>query len=223
MTSTINSVSEISTHKNSENFIHARYQILSLAVFGALAMVASLIFSVWSPVDTNSKWFWIVLGPTAGLILMFNAQKKLTSHAANNPGPYMGIFIGSISGCFIISYIVNKSWMVPASLLIVAVLLAFLAWFERNGLGMTSAIVVGTLTGLTAASNLTTDSALITASLGLVLVTGAAATKINADSQPQIHAQRDNRTTTTSDINLNESDDSDVESDNEEIQLAKKA
>jgi|GEM_PF-3885221 len=178
MSSTQNQI-ESETLPSMESVVYARNQITALGMFGALAMIAGLVFSQWNPTSTASQWYWVAVGPLAGLIVMMNAQSKFKEMANVSSGPYMGVFIGSVSGCFVVALLVRQDWMVPASLLVVTILLSFLAWFEQNGLGMTAAVVVAALTGLTAASTLGQDSALISACIGLVMVTAAASLKVH--------------------------------------------
>lgn len=174
--------------ESQESVLYAKNQRLSFLVFGALCLAAAVVFAVWDPLTTDSSWFWFVAGPLAGFFIVLNSHKTFVGHGNDtNPGPYMGIFLGSVAGCFAVSASIQQAWVVPAALMAVAVILLFLAWFEQSGVGMTVAVVIALLTVATAASTLAESAVPVTAMFGLLLISAAVA--LHSDMQVVVSAK----------------------------------
>ncbi len=63
--------------------VYARHQWFGFAVFGTLSLLAALIFSQWDPTTTDSRWYWVIVGPIAGVVAMFKSQTIFDSEGAD--------------------------------------------------------------------------------------------------------------------------------------------
>ncbi len=155
-----------------ESNVYARHQSYAMLMFGIASIVAAGLFYFLDPQTTVARWYWVLAGPALGFLVMYRAQAHW--QCKELAGPYLAVFTGGVAGCFVMAMAVQSSWIVPASLLLVGVALAFLAWFEQNGLGMTAAVVVAILAGVTSASTLLLDASLISGLFGSFLLLGGA-------------------------------------------------
>ncbi len=149
--------------------VYARHQWFGLAMFGALSCIAALIFSRWDPSTTSSRWFWIIVGPMAGIVAMFRAQSMFGHEGADrDAGPYIGMLVGTTIGAIVIGSLSLQGWVLPGVFFVVAGFLAFMAWLEQSGIGMTTALTVTVLAATTAVMDL--QGAVVTLSLTIGLM-----------------------------------------------------
>jgi hypothetical protein len=163
--------------------VHARHQRFGFAVFGALSCLAALIFARWDPTTTDSRWFWIIVGPAAGVIAMFKSQTMFGNEGADrDAGPYVGMLIGTTAGALVIGVLAFDGWVLSGVLVAVAVFLAFMAWLEQSGIGMTTALTVTVLAVATAIADLNTSVVLLSFLIGLMLLSSALALSVQVPS-----------------------------------------
>lgn len=156
--------------------VHARHQWFGLAVFGVLCCLAALIFSRWDPATTDSRWFWVIVGPLAGVVAMFRSQSQFGDQGADrDAGPYIGMLVGTTIGALVIGMLALEGWVLPGVFFAVAGFLAFMAWLEQSGIGMTTALTVTVLAAATAAAIVDGAGVIVSLLLGLMLLTGALA------------------------------------------------
>jgi hypothetical protein len=156
--------------------VYARHQWFGLALFGALFCVAALVFSRWDPTTTDSRWFWIIVGPLAGVVAMFRSQSVFGRVGADrDAGPYIGMLVGTTIGALVIGMLALDGWVLPGVFFAVACFLAFMAWMEQSGIGMTTALTVGVLAAATAAPLLEGTGVMLSLVLGLMLLAAALA------------------------------------------------
>ena len=135
--------------------VYARHQWFSLALFGALSLVAALVFSRWDPSSSSSRWFWIIVGPMAGVVAMFKSQSLFGHEGADrDAGPYVGMLVGTTIGAIVIGSLSLQGWVLPGVFFVIAGFLAFMAWLEQSGVGMTTALTVTVLAATTAVMDL---------------------------------------------------------------------
>ena len=105
--------------QNTEQLVYSGRQSMTFALFGVAALLAGLLFAFADAQASNSKWFWVVAGPLIGFYAVNRAQKKTQTAAVkeSSHGAYLGVFVGAITGCLMISLAIREPWMVPASLL----------------------------------------------------------------------------------------------------------
>lgn len=162
--------------------VHARHQRFGFALFGALACFAALIFARWDPTTTDSKWFWVVVGPLAGVVAMFKSQTLFGSEGADrDAGPYVGMLIGTTAGALVIGVMALEGWVLSGVFFAVAGFLAFMAWLEQSGIGMTTALTITILAATTAIADISGSVVLLTLMIGVMLLASAAALTIDEE------------------------------------------
>ncbi|MGI9597415.1 MAG: hypothetical protein ACR2QK_14725 [Acidimicrobiales bacterium] len=162
--------------------VYARHQWFGFAVFGTLSLVAALIFSQWDPTTTDSRWFWVIVGPIAGVVAMFKSQTIFDSEGADrDAGPYIGMLIGTTVGALVIGMLALDGWVLPGVFFFVAGFLAFMAWLEQSGIGMTTALTVTVLAAATAAADVQGSVVLLSLVLGVLLLSSSLALIVCAD------------------------------------------
>lgn len=168
--------------------VYARHQWFGFAVFGTLSLVAGMIFSKWDPTTTDSRWFWIIVGPIAGVVAMFKSQTLFDNEGADrDAGPYIGMLVGTTAGALVIGVIGLDGWVLPSVFFFVAGFLAFMAWLEQSGIGMTTALTVAVLAAATAAATLQGSGVLVSLLIGVMLLSSSLALIVCAD---QSHDRR---------------------------------
>jgi len=156
--------------------VYARHQWFGFALFGALFCLAALVFARWDPTTTDSRWFWIVVGPAAGVVSMFRSQSLFGRVGADrDAGPYIGMLVGTTIGALVIGMLALDGWVLPGIFFAVGCFLAFMAWMEQSGIGMTTALTVGVLAAATAAPLLEGSGVIMSLVLGLMLLAAALA------------------------------------------------
>ncbi|MEM7275621.1 MAG: hypothetical protein AAF547_21270 [Actinomycetota bacterium] len=156
--------------------VYARHQWFALAVFGTLSCVAALVFSRWDPAMTSSRWFWIIVGPMAGVVAMFKAQSQFGQDGADrDAGPYIGVLIATTIGAIVIASLSLAGWILPAVFLLVAGFLGSMAWLEQSGIGMTTALTVAVLAAATAVTELPGSVVSLSLTIGMVFLAGSLA------------------------------------------------
>ena len=167
--------------------VHARHQRFGFALFGALAILAALIFAKWDPTTTDSRWFWIVVGPIAGVVAMFKSQNMFgTEGADRDAGPYVGMLIGSTAGALVIGVMALEGWVLPGVFFAVAGFLAFMAWLEQSGIGMTTALTITILAATTAISDLGGSVVLMTLMVGVMLLASSFALAVHGEQDDEM-------------------------------------
>lgn len=162
--------------------VYARHQWFAFAVFGTLSLIAGLVFSRWDPTTTDSRWFWVIVGPIAGLVAMFKSQSVFDSEGADrDAGPYIGMLVGTTVGALVIGMLALDGWVLPGVFFFVAAFLAFMAWLEQSGIGMTTALTVTVLAAATAVADLQGSGVLLSLLLGVMLLAGSLALIVCAD------------------------------------------
>lgn len=156
--------------------VYARHQWFGLAVFGTLCCVAAVVFSRWDPTTTDSRWFWVIVGPLAGVIAMFRSQSMFGDEGADrDAGPYIGMLVGTTIGALVIGMLALEGWVLPGVFFAVAGFLAFMAWLEQSGIGMTTALTVTVLAVSTAAAILEDSGVTLSLMIGVMLLAGSLA------------------------------------------------
>ena len=104
----------LDTIEDRAHVVHARHQWFALALFGTLCCVSALVFARWDPTTTDSRWFWVIVGPLAGVVAMFRSQ-SLFGHAGadRDAGPYIGMLVGTTIGALVIGVWVARWVLVP--------------------------------------------------------------------------------------------------------------
>lgn len=154
----------------------ARHQWFSLATFGTLSCLGALVFSRWDPATTSSTWFWIIVGPMAGVISMFKTQSQFGQDGADrDAGPYIGMLIATTIGGIVLASLNIAGWILPAMFLLVAGFLAAMAWLEQSGIGMTTALTVAVLAATTAVTDLPGSVVNLSLAIGLLLLASSLA------------------------------------------------
>lgn len=162
--------------------VYARHQWFGFAVFGTLSLLAGMIFSKWDPTTTDSRWFWIIVGPIAGVVAMFKSQTLFESEGADrDAGPYIGMLVGTTAGALVISLLGLDGWVLPGVFFFVAGFLAFMAWLEQSGIGMTTALTVSVLAAATASATLQGSGVLVSLMIGVMLLASSLALIVCAD------------------------------------------
>jgi hypothetical protein len=156
--------------------VYARHQWFGLAVLGSLCCLAAFVFSRWDPATTDSRWFWVIVGPLAGVIAMFRSQAMFGDEGADrDAGPYIGMLVGTTIGALVIGMLALEGWVLPGVFFAVAGFLAFMAWLEQSGIGMTTALTVGVLAASTAVAILQDAGVLLSLMIGVMLLAGSLA------------------------------------------------
>lgn len=156
--------------------VYARHQWFGMAIFGTLSCVAAIVFSRWDPTTTDSRWFWVVVGPLAGVVAMFRSQSMFGSEGADrDAGPYIGMLVGTTIGALVIGMLALEGWVLPGVFFVVAGFLGFMAWLEQSGIGMTTTLTVTVLAMASAAALLEDSGVLLSLLLGVMLLAGALA------------------------------------------------
>lgn len=164
--------------------VHARHQSFGFAVFGLLCCVAALIFSRWDPTTTDSRWFWVIVGPAGGVVAMFRSQTMFGNEGADrDAGPYIGMLIGTTAGALVIGVLTFEGWVLPGVLVTVAAFLAFMAWLEQSGIGMTTALTVTVLAAATAIADLNSSGVLLSFLVGIMLLSSALALSVGSETE----------------------------------------
>ncbi len=159
--------------------VYARHQWFAMTVFGVLCCIAALVFSRWDPTTTDSRWFWVVVGPLAGVVAMFRSQSMFGDEGADrDAGPYIGMLVGTTIGALVIGMLALEGWVLPGVFFAVAGFLAFMAWLEQSGIGMTTALTVTVLAMATAVALMEDSGVLLSLLLGVMLLAGAMALTI---------------------------------------------
>jgi hypothetical protein len=157
--------------KDRGHVVYARHQWFGFAVFGTLCLVAALVFSRWDPTTTESRWFWVIVGPIAGVIAMFRSQTMFDGQGADrDAGPYVGMLVGTTVGALVIGFLALDAWVMPSVFFLVAAFLAFMAWLEQSGIGMTTALTVTVLSAATAAAAIQGSVVLLSLMIGVMLL-----------------------------------------------------
>ena len=121
--------------------------------------MAAIVFSRWDPATTDSRWFWVIVGPLAGVVAMFRSQSAFGNQGADrDAGPYIGMLVGTTIGALVIGVLALEAWVLPGVFFVVAGFLGFMAWLEQSGIGMTTALTV-TVLAMASAVALLEDSA----------------------------------------------------------------
>jgi len=156
--------------------VYARHQWFGMALFGALCCVAAVVFSRWDPNTTDSRWFWVIVGPLAGVVAMFRSQSRFGSEGADrDAGPYIGMLVGTTIGALVIGMLALEGWVLPGVFFAVAGFLGFMAWLEQSGIGMTTTLTVTVLAMASAVALLQDSGVLLSLLLGIMLLAGALA------------------------------------------------
>ncbi len=156
--------------------VYARHQWFGLAVFGSLCCLAALIFARWDPTTTDSRWFWVIIGPLAGLVAMFRSQSLFDCRGADrDAGPYIGMLVGTTIGALVIGTLALEGWVLASVFFVVAGFLAFMAWLEQSGIGMTTALTVTVLAAASAVAALQESVVLLSLLIGMMLLAGSLA------------------------------------------------
>ncbi len=156
--------------------VYARHQWFGMAIFGALCCIAAAVFARWDPTTTDSRWFWVILGPLAGVVAMFRSQSRFGSEGADrDAGPYIGMLVGTTIGALVIGMLALEGWVLPGVFFAVAAFLGFMAWLEQSGIGMTTALTVTVLAVASAAALLPDSGVLVSLLLGIMLLAGSLA------------------------------------------------
>ena len=178
--------------RDRSHVVYARHQWCGLAVFGTLCCLAAVIFSRWDPATTDSRWFWVIVGPLAGVIAMFRSQSIFGDEGADrDAGPYIGMLVGTTIGALVIGMLTVEGWVLPGVFFAVATFLGFMAWLEQSGIGMTTALTVTVLAATTAVALLQESGVLLSLMLGVMLLAASLAL-VGCQGQPE----RDDRPTT---------------------------
>lgn len=166
--------------------VHARHQWFGFAVFGSLSLVAAMVFSRWDPTTTDSRWFWVVVGPIAGVVAMFRSQTMFDNEGADrDAGPYIGMLVGTTVGALVIGMLSLAGWVLPGVLLFMAGFVAFMAWLEQSGIGMTTALTVTVLAATTAVTDVYGSVVLLSLLIGVMLLAGSLALIVCADQRTE--------------------------------------
>ena len=178
--------------RDRSHVVYARHQWFGLAVFGTLCCLAAVIFSRWDPATTDSRWFWVIVGPLAGVIAMFRSQSIFGDEGADrDAGPYIGMLVGTTIGALVIGMLTVEGWVLPGVFFAVATFLGFMAWLEQSGIGMTTALTVTVLAATTAVALLQESGVMLSLMLGVILLAASLALVV-CPGQPE----RDDRPTT---------------------------
>ena len=170
------------TLPNRGHVVQARYQRFGFALFGALACLAALIFARWDPTTTDSRWFWVIVGPLAGVVAMFKSQTLFGSEGADrDAGPYVGMLIGTTAGSLVIGAMAFDGWVLSGVFFVVAGFLAFMAWLEQSGIGVTTALTITILAATTAVADISDSVVLLTLMIGVMLLASSAALMMTED------------------------------------------
>ena len=162
--------------------VHARHQWFGFAVFGTLSLVAALVFARWDPTTTDSRWFWVIVGPIAGVVAMFRSQTRFESEGADrDAGPYVGMLIGTTVGALVIGVLALDGWVLPSVFFFVAGFLAFMAWLEQSGIGMTTALTVTVLSAATAVAAIQGAVVMLSLLIGVMLLSSSLALIVCTD------------------------------------------
>ncbi|MEM7322756.1 MAG: hypothetical protein AAF531_06700 [Actinomycetota bacterium] len=159
------------TVRDRGHVVYARHQWFGLAMFGVLSCVAALVFSRWDPSTTSSRWFWIIVGPMAGVVAMFRSQSLFGHEGADrDAGPYIGMLVGTTIGAIVIGSLSLQGWVLPGVFFVVAGFLAFMAWLEQSGIGMSTALTVTVLAAATAVMDLPGSVVTLSLTIGLMFL-----------------------------------------------------
>lgn len=122
------------------------------------------------------------MGPIAGLIAMFKSQTMFDSEGADrDAGPYIGMLVGTTVGALVVAMTAVAGWVLPTVFFFVAGFLAFMAWLEQSGIGMTTALTVTVLAAATAAADVQESVVLLSLVIGIVLLSSSLALIVCAD------------------------------------------
>lgn len=160
----------------------ARYQWFGFALFGVLSLIAALVFARWDPTVSDSRWFWVIMGPLAGVVAMFRSQNVFVNEGADrDAGPYIGMLVGTTVGALVLGVLALEGWVLAGVFFVVAGFLAFMAWLEQSGIGMTTALTVTVLAGATAVADIADSAVLLSLLLGVMLLSASVALIVCGD------------------------------------------
>lgn len=166
---------------NREEIVYARHQWTGLALYGALSCVAALVYLRWDPGSTQSKWFWLIAGPLVGIVAIARSQTVFGDEGVDrDPGPYIGIFVGSTLGALVVAAFSFDGWILPGVFFIVAMFISFMAWLEQSGIGMSSALSISVVAAAVGVADLNDSVVPISLAIGLMLLSGAMALVITS-------------------------------------------
>lgn len=168
--------------RDRSHVVYARHQWFGFAVFGTLSLIAALIFSRWDPTTTDSRWFWVIVGPIAGVVAMFKSQTVFNNEGADrDAGPYIGMLVGTTVGALVIGMLSLDGWVLASVFFFVAGFLAFMAWLEQSGIGMTTALTVAVLAAATAVADVEGSVVVLSLMIGVMLLASSLALIVCAD------------------------------------------
>jgi len=166
-----------------EEVVYARHQWAGLALYGVLSCMAGLVYSRWDPGSTQSKWFWLIAGPLVGIVAIARSQSVFGDEGVDrDPGPYIGIFVGSTLGALVIAAFSFDGWILPGVFFIVAMFISFMAWLEQSGIGMSSAVSVSVVAAAVGIADLNDSVVSISLAIGLMLLSGSVALVIKSET-----------------------------------------
>lgn len=166
---------------NREDVVYARHQWFGFALFGALSCIAAVVYLRWDPSTTGSRWLWIVCGPLIGIVAIARAQTIFGEEGVDrDPAPYVGIFVGATIGSLVVAVLSYEGWVLPSVFFVIALFMSFMAWLEQSGIGMSAAVAVAAVSVAMAIADLGDSVAMVSFSIGLMLLSGALALAVCA-------------------------------------------
>ena len=121
----------------------------------------------------------------AGVVAMFRAQSTFEGEGADrDAGPYIGMLVGTTAGALVIGLLSLQGWVLPGVFFVVAGFLAFMAWLEQSGIGMTTALTVTVLAVATAVAATAEAVVLLSLLIGIMLLAGSLALIVCAGPTP---------------------------------------
>lgn len=169
--------------------IKARYQSFGLMVYGALLLIGAVVFAVWDPADSGSRWFWVIAGPLAGLVVLTRSDLDLTADAGvDRPGAYIGVFVGAAILAVVLALFDLSPWVLPSMLFGLALVVAYLALVERTRIGVSTSMAIAAMAAALGVSTVGSGAAVMSAVMGAMFLSGAAALELNADDGPPVPA-----------------------------------
>ena len=126
--------SDLDLHANSQGFV--------LSIFGYLFALAAMFSLVFASDHLFNRWIWVIFGPVAAYKAVETARCRYKATEVNT---YVAVLLAGLVGCGVIAGLVRQAWVVPTSLLVLAAVIGFMAWFEENSIGVTGAISLSLL------------------------------------------------------------------------------
>ena len=167
------------TDDDRSQVVLARNQWFGLTLLGAVCCCSAFVFAQWNPTQSEAMWFWIVVGPLAGVVAMFRSQSDFGGVGADgDAGPYIGALVATTLVGILIGVLSLDSWILPGVLLVAAGIVAVMAWMELSGIGMTTALTVAVLAATTASVAVAGSTVLLSFMIGLTLLTSALAVTV---------------------------------------------